>query len=67
MFILLVGVVYWVYRLWGGHRRVEYVQDFVGLDGVWFCYLFGGCCEGNPGLFRTSFLMAYVGSVLSFL
>ena len=43
------------------------MQDFVGLDGVWFCYLFGGCCEGNPGLFRTSFLMAYVGSVLSFL
>ena len=46
MLILLVGVVYWVYELWGGHRRVEYVQDLLGLDGIWIRHLYGGCCEG---------------------
>ena len=43
MLILLIAVVYRLYGLWGGHRRVEYVQDLVGLDGVWLCHLFGGC------------------------
>ena len=48
MLILLVAVVYRTYGLWGGHRRVEYVQNLVGLDVVWLlCHLFGGCFVGN--------------------
>ena len=49
MLILLVRVVFWVYGLWEGHRRVEYGQDLVGFNGVWLRHLFGGCSEDNQG------------------
>ena len=47
--MLLVGVVYWVYGLWGGHRRVECMQDLVELDGVWSCHQFSGIVKVIKG------------------
>ena len=49
MLVLFLGVVYWVYGLWGGHRTDESEQLLVMLDGVWFLHLFGGICEDNQG------------------
>ena len=46
MLILLVKMVYQAFGTSGGQRRVERVRALVGLD-VWFCSLFGGCCEDN--------------------
>lgn len=42
MLKLLFGVVYLVCRVWGAHRRVEYVGDLVGLDDDSFFHLLGG-------------------------
>ena len=36
-----------VWRLWGGHTKVEYIKASMGSNDFWFCDLLGGSCEEN--------------------